>query len=266
MALKPKTELTREEKLARRDAAEQEALLREVDDAVRQGDTEAFLSSYGKPLLALLIVGLAAFGGYLFWDSRQEAAREADAETLVGALDQVQAGNLDTGSQRLAELAAADHGAASAAAGMLQAGIAAQQDKPEQAAKLFAAVAANDNAPQAMRDLAKLREVAVRYDTMESSAVIAQLQPLAQPGSPFFASAGELVAHAYLDQGKRAEAGALFAQIAKADDAPEGLRSRARQMAGVLGVDAIEDVDALLEEQGVGAQVAANGAPAAETE
>ena len=29
------------------------------------------------------------------------------------------------------------------------------------------------------------------------------------------------------------------------------MRSRARQMAGVLGVDAIEDVDALLEEQGV---------------
>ena len=86
---------------------------------------------------------------------------------------------------------------------------------------------------------------------------------LAVPGKPFFASAGELVAHAYMDQGKNAEAGALFAQIAKDDDAPEGLRSRARQMAGVLGVDAIEDVDALLEEQGVDAQ-AADGEAAAQ--
>ena len=114
-----------------------------------------------------------------------------------------------------------------------------------------------------MRDLAKVREIAVRYDTMKSADIIAALKPLAVPGNPYFGSAGEMVAHAYLDQGKRAEAGALFAQIAKDDQVPETMKSRARQMAGVLGVDAIEDVDALLEEQGLGKDAAA-AAPAAE--
>ena len=73
-----------------------------------------------------------------------------------------------------------------------------------------------------------------------SADIGATLKPLATPGNAVFASAGELVAHAYLDQGKRAEAGALFAQIAKDENSPESARSRARQMAGVLGVDAIE--------------------------
>ena len=263
MVLTPKKELSREEKLAKRDAAEQEALLREVDDAVRQGDTEEFFTKYGKPLLVVLVLGLVGFGGYLFWDSRQEQAMEADSEVLVGALDQVEAGNLQTGYDQLEALAGEDRGGASAVAGLMRAGIAAEQDRPDEAARLFAAVAANESAPQALRDLAKLREVATRYDSLSSGEVISQLKPLAVPGKPFFASAGELVAHAYMDQGKNAEAGALFAQIAKDDDAPEGLRSRARQMAGVLGVDAIEDVDALLEEQGVDTQ-AADGEAAAQ--
>ncbi len=238
MALTPKNELTREEKRAKKADAEQEALLREVDDAVRQSDADAFLARWGKPLFALLILGLAAFAGYLYWDSRQEAAMERDSEALVGALDQVQAGNLDSGYAQLEELAGKEGGAAIAAM-MMRAGIAEQRGDTEEAATLFGQVAENEDAAPAMRDL------------MDSAAIIAALKPLATPGKPYFASAGELVAHAYLDQDKRAEAGALFAQIAKDENAPETLRSRARQMAGVLGVDAIEDVDALLEEQGV---------------
>ncbi|WP_246449957.1 tetratricopeptide repeat protein [Qipengyuania soli] len=262
MALTPKTPMTREDKLAQRDAAEQEALLREVDDAVRQGDTEEFLTKWGKPLLGVVIAGLVGFGGYLFWQSRQEAAMEKNSEVLVGALDQVGVGNLKSGYDGLEELAGAKEGAASAAAGMIRAGIAAQQQRPEEAAKLFAAVAADDSAPQVMRDLAKVREISVKYDTMKSADIIAALKPLAVPGNPYFGSAGEMVAHAYLDMGKRAEAGAMFAQIAKDDEVPETLRSRARQMAGVLGVDAIEDVDALLKEQGLERDAGAE-APAA---
>lgn len=263
MALTPKTPKTREEKLAERDNAEQEALLREVDDAVRMGDTEEFMSKWGKPLLGLLVLGLAGFGGYLFWESQQEARMEKDGEVLVGALDQVGVGNLNSSYDGLEELAASGNGAASASAGMLRAGIAAQQKRPEEAAKLFGAVSADESAPQAMRDLAKVREIAVKYDTMKSADVIAALKPLAVPGNPYFGSAGEMVAHAYLEQGKNAEAGAMFAQIAKSDDVPDTLKSRARQMAGVLGVDAIEDVDALLKEQGVGEDAEA-AAPAAQ--
>ncbi|MBO6527043.1 tetratricopeptide repeat protein [Erythrobacter sp.] len=251
MALTPKKKQSSDDKRSRQANAEQEALVREVDEAVRQSDAEAFLEAWGKPLFGLLIAGLVAFGGYLYWDSRQEAEMERDSEALVGALDQIQAGNLDSGFDRLEELAGKDGAGAAVVAAMVRAGIAEQRGDTEVAASLFQSVAENEDAAPAFRDLARLRGVALNYDDMSSAEVIAALKPLAVPGEPYFASAGELVAHAYLDQGQRAEAGALFAEIAKDDNGPESIRSRARQMAGVLGVDAIEDVDALLEEQGV---------------
>jgi hypothetical protein len=79
------------------------------------------------------------------------------------------------------------------------------------------------------------------------------MQPLAIPGEPFFASAGELLGHAYIAQGKTSDAGALFAEIARNEDTPAGARGRLRNLAGIYGVDAVDDVEELLEaQQGAG--------------
>ena len=116
---------------------------------------------------------------------------------------------------------------------------------------MFKAIAADADAPPALRDLARVRDVSTNFDTMKPADVVAQLGDLAKPGNPWFGSAGELVAMAHLESGNRAEAGKLFADIAKDEEQPETLRSRARQMAGLLGVDAIVDVEKLLKDEGV---------------
>ena len=247
MARKPKTELTREEKKSRAEAAEREALLREVDDAVRQGDMESFMGTYGKPLIGVLIVGLAAFGGYLWWDNRNEAALESQSEALVVAIDQLEAGNTAAALERLNGVEG--EGTPAISAKMLRAGLLAEEGNTEEAARLFGEVAADGSAPETFRDIALIRQVTAQYDSMKPADVIAKLKPLATPGEPFFATAGELVAHAYLAQGKRAEAGALFGQIARDDATPEGTRARVLNMAGVLGVDAVDDVEELLNSQ-----------------
>lgn len=252
MALTPTLPNDPDGKRAKQKAAQDEALLREVDDAYRQGQYSDFAQKYGKPLLALLILGLAAFGGYLFWDSRQQAAMERDSEQIVAALDQLQAGNFDTASSTLDQVADSEFAGQAAVARMLQAGIAADRGRQEEAGRLFAAVAADEAAPEQLRNLALIRELALTFDTVEPDEVIARLRPLAVPGNPWFGSAGELVAMAYLEKGNEQQAGTLFAEIAKAEDVPQSLRSRSRQLAGLLGVDAIEDVDALLEEQNTG--------------
>lgn len=255
MALIPKknsknSPLTPEDKRALQETAAEDVLLREVDEAVRQDQLSSFASNYGKPLIAAVILGLAGFGGYLYWDRQQEQAMEGNSEALVAALDQVEAGNLGTGSGLLDPLIADGNAGGQAAARMLKAGIALEQGKTAEASKLFAEVAADTKAPQAMRDIATIRQVITSFDTMQPADVIARIKPLAVPGEPFFGSAGELVAMAYLEQGKLKEAGAMFASIAKDENAPAGLRSRSRQMAGLYGVDAIEDVEKVLDELG----------------
>jgi hypothetical protein len=137
-----------------------------------------------------------------------------------------------------------------------------EQEKPADAVKLYEQIASDGDAPKALRDAATLRAVAAQYDSMKPADVVARLKPLAVPGNPWFGSAAELVAMAYLDQGRQAEAGALFAAVAKDDKVPESLRSRTRQMAGLLGVDAIEDVDKVLAEQQVDEGAGAQPAPA----
>ncbi|MXO95219.1 tetratricopeptide repeat protein [Erythrobacter aquimaris] len=210
---------------------------------------ESFMGTYGKPLIGVLIVGLAAFGGYLWWDNSNEAATESQSEALVVALDQLEAGNTSAALERLDGVEG--EGTPAISAKMLRAGMAAEEGNSEEAAKLFGEVAANEGAPQTLRDIALIRQVTVQFDSMAPAEVVAKLQPLATPGEPFFATAGELVAHAYLKQGKRAEAGALFGQIARDDATPEGTRARVLNMAGVLGVDAVDDVEELLDSQRV---------------
>ena len=123
------------------------------------------------------------------------------------------------------------------------------QGRTADAVKLYAEVASSSDAPPALRDLASIREMSASFDTRKPDEVIARLEPLAVPGNAWFGSAGELVAMAYLEKGETARAGTLFGEISRAEDVPETLRTRARQMAGLLGVDAIEDPDSFIEDQ-----------------
>lgn len=245
MALTP-TNPNDAEKKAAREAAQQDMLLREVDEAVRQDEAARFAKRYGMAIAGIVIAGLLAFGGWLLWDDHREGGLEEGSEAFVTALDELQANNLDTADGEFAAIAEDGSPGARAGAQMLRAGIVADQGDGGKASELFFALADDGDAPQVYRDLAAIRGVAVSYDRMKPQEVIDRLKPLATPGNPWFASAAEIVAMAYIQQDKRELAGPLFAAIARDEDSPQTARSRARQMAGMLGVDAIEDVDETL--------------------
>ena len=52
------------------------------------------------------------------------------------------------------------------------------------------------------------------------------MQPLTQAGNPWFGSAGEMTALAMIKQGKKQQAGQLFATIAKDKTVPQSIRDR----------------------------------------
>lgn len=247
MALPPQNEQSRNSKLAERDAAQQDVLLREVDEAVRQDELEGLARRYGKVAAIALVLGILGFGGYLWWNSHREGQMEEQSELLVTSLDKLDAGQVGRANEDLAPLAEQSGGAA-VAAKLTRAGIALQDGKPAEAVAIYDAVAADGDAPQPYRDLAAVRSVAAQFESLPPQQVVDRLKALAVPGNPWFGSAGELVAMAYIKQGKPELAGPLLGAIAKDEDVPESLRSRTRQLAGLLGVDAIEDVDATLQE------------------
>jgi hypothetical protein len=222
---------------AQRAAAQQDGFLREVDEALREEQFFGQLRRYGVPLAVVIGLGLATLGGYLYWDNNQKAEAAAYSERMTLALDRLEAGAVDSAASELEALAKEGPAGNRASAAMALAAIAQQQGKSADAAKRFAAIAADATMPEPYRELAAVREVAVSFDTMKPDAVVAKLKPLAVPGKPFFGSAGELLGMAYLAQGKNAEAGALFAQIGKDKTVPRSLRDRVGQKASGLGYD-----------------------------
>lgn len=216
-----------------------QAFMSEVDDELRRDRLTRFWTRWGLVVGAAILIGLAAFGGYLYWQHRQHQAAGVDGEQLQSAYDALAQNDTKTADAKLKTLAGSNVDAYRALAEFTQADILLQRDDLKGAAAKFAAIAGDASLAQPFRDLALVRQTMAEYDTMKPQAVVARLGTLAVPGNAWFGSAGEMVAVAYLRMNKRAEAGRLFGQIASDKDVPDTLRQRAVQMAGVLGVDAV---------------------------
>jgi len=258
LALRPTRPLSHAEQIAQRDAAQNDAFLREVDDALREDQVFGVFQRHGKPIAAAVVLGLAALAGGLWWNNHREAQRAERAEQLVIALDKLESGQTDAAYATLAPLAKDGGDGSQAAARLLQAAIAGRKGNVDAAAALYQAVAADSSAPKPYRDLATVRGVALRFDHMTPEDVVARLKPLAAPGDPWFGNAGELLAVAHLKQGHKDLAGPLLVAIARDTRVSESLRGRTRQLAGLLGFDSIDDI-AKAPQQGGGA--AQGGAP-----
>lgn len=220
-----------------------EAFFREVDDAVRQEKLESFWVRYGRWLIGGVVLGLVALGGWLYWNHHQRETSGALAERAVDMLQTAtQGGTPDKGV--LDTLSGASQPGYRAMAQLTRAGVAARKGDIKQAAGLYGQIAADTALAQPYRDLATVRQVALTFDQMKPQQVVDRLKPLAVEGNPWFGSAGEMTAIAYMKMGKPNLAGPVFAAIAKDAQAPKTLRARARQMAGLLGIDAVDTDDA----------------------
>jgi len=214
-----------------------EAFLREVDENLREDRAKDFARRYGKWLIGALVLFLVAVGGWLFWQNQQQKQAAKQSEELVGVFSDIGAGKTAAAAKRLDALEGSGNDVVGALARLTQAAIALEGNNRAAALAEYRALA-NGDAPEPYRDLALVRATALEFDSLKPDEVVARLEPLNKPGEPWFASAGEMTAMAYLKQGRKEQAGKLFAAIAADNVAPASARSRAAQIAGTLGVDA----------------------------
>lgn len=215
-----------------------EAFIREVDEELRREQMSNIGRRYGLVIIAVVLLALAAFGGWTWWKHRQNSIAGEQGQQLATALDDIQQGRSAQGGAIVAKLTTSDKDAVRATALLTQADLLLSKNDVKGAAAAFGKVAADETLAQPFRDLALVRQTAVEYDTLQPQQVIDRLRGLADKGSPWLGSAGEMVAIAYLRQNKLQQAGQTFALIAQTDGVPESVRARAVQMAGSLGVDA----------------------------
>ena len=218
-----------------------EAFVREVDEEYRRDRMVSIWRSYGRWIIAAIVVALLALAAYLYMGHRANQAAGVQGEKYDAAMRLVEENQPDKAMPELDKLAKEGEEGYAALARITQGNLLLQKGDVKGAAAKFAEVAATTSYAQPYRDLALLRQTSTEFDGLKPEQVIDRLKGLAIPTSPWFGTAGEMVAASYLKQGKRAEAGKLYGQIAQGgENVPESIRQRAVTLAGVLGVDAID--------------------------
>lgn len=222
-----------------------ETFFKEVEENLRRDQLQSFFKTYAGWVIGAVILFLAAVGGWIYWEQQQRQQSAAQSEELHAVFGDIADQQMKTVPQRLDKLDDSPNDIVKASAILAEAAVAL--DKNDRAAALakYRQVAGDKGLPRAYRDLGTIRATALEFDAIAPEQVIARLEPLAKAGNPWFGSAGEMTALAYLKQGKKAEAGRMFAAVAADTQVPPTIRSRAVQIAGTLGVDASASLPAL---------------------
>jgi hypothetical protein len=215
-----------------------DSFLREVDEEYRRSQMAGLWQRFGKWLIALVLLALAALGGFLYWQDQKAKAAGAAGAALVRAMEQLEVGEGAKARPVLEAMTRDGPGAYSGLARMALANDALAGGDKAKARGLYEAVARDAALPQPLKDAALLKAVRLGFDTLPPAEVVARLKPLAVPGNGWFGVAGELVAIAHIKSGKPEQARPVLIAMVKDENLSPSLRSRAAQLAVSVGVDA----------------------------
>lgn len=218
-----------------------ETFLKEVDDELRREQMGNFLKRYGWWLIAAMVLFLGAVGGFIWWKEHKQAVAGTNGETLVAALDSLEAGNRNAAAPKLSELANSDVDGYRAAALFARANSETSAGNMPAAIATLRSIAADQDFDEIYRQAATIRQTQLEFDTLPPQQIVQRMRPLARPGSPWLGSAGEMLGVAYLKMHRPDLAGPVFASVGRDENVPPSIRTRAVQMAGSLGVNAVDE-------------------------
>jgi hypothetical protein len=223
-----------------------DAFIREVSDDLERDKLKNWWDRFGRTLITGISVGLIALAGYLWWDGRQAEQRIAEADRYVDALKALDGDNAAKAKEVFEDLSRNGTRGYKTLAQLQLAADALKNGKITDAVALYDGLAKNSDVPEAMQQYASLRSTMVQFDGLKPEEQIARLTPLAQQDAPWFGTAAELLAIAYLNNNQQDKALTLFEILAKiprdakgkidvTDDVPTSVRGRAAQMVQMLG-------------------------------
>lgn len=224
-----------------------DAFLREVDEELRRDQLNSIFARYGWWIIGGALFLLAAVGGGIWWNHRQDVKAGEQSAKLVQAIEQLEANNARGASATIDELASSDRAAYRYSALFLRANAQIQTNAIPAAIATLGSIAADENAPQPYRDAALIRQTQLEYDQLQPAQVVQRLQGYAQAGNPWLGTTGEMVAVALIRQQRLPQAAQILSAMARDPSVPESIKSRAIQMASALGVDAVQ-LDPSLEQ------------------
>ena len=208
-------------------------IFREIDEELRRDNLLKLWQRYGRYIIGLVILALLIAGGIVAWRNHQLALRQAQSVRYEAGLALLRDGKNAEAAKIFASVGE-EGGAYGDLAAFEAADLAGKAGDRKAAIAQYDKLAASSDLDPELRNVATLLSVMTGFADSDPQAVIDKLKPLTDNGSPWRATALELTAAAHLKSGDKAGAVDIYKKLADDLTAPEGVRARAAEMAGVL--------------------------------
>jgi hypothetical protein len=209
-------------------------IFREIEDELRRDNFFKLWQRYGKYVIALAVVAVAATALVVGWREYQSRQRQAEGVRYAAALDLARQGKDKDAADAFAAMAATAGGGRAVLAQLEEAALRAKSGDRDGAVAIYDEIAKSGATEQTYRDLATLLAARLLVDKAPKDAA-QRLQPLTDAANPWHATALELTAIADLKEGNTTDARATYQRLADDLGAPQGLRARAAEMVAALG-------------------------------
>jgi len=215
----------------------EDALIREVNDELREEQMMKLWHRYGAYVVGVAVVIVAIVAGYQGWKSYDVSTRSSEGDRFQSAVQMAQSG--DTAGALAAVRTLADD--ASSGYGVLarfkQASLLYKQGDGAGAAQVYQQIARENVGNVALSGLANILGIMIEINAggYDAKALEFRLSTIAEDGHPYRHSARELLGVIALESGETDKANTAFSGLASDLTAPKGIRDRAKNLIQRLG-------------------------------
>lgn len=212
--------------------AESDSFIQEVSEEVRRDKMYAVWRRYGPILIALIVIAVLTAAGMGWWENRVES-RKAELGGEIIAADRID--DPAEAAEAFLAVAQSEEYNYPVLAGLRAAAALSQAGKLDEAEAQYEAVKNRAEVDERFRDLAELRILMMRSETMPADEQIARLSPLAEEGSAWRLPALEFLAAAYLGNDAPEKAIESMRRLQSLPQVPPSAQGRAAEL-----IEAIE--------------------------
>ena len=209
-------------------------IFQEVDEEVRRERAEKLWKQYGHYAIAgcvLLVLAVAAWRGYEWWELKQATATSAKFELATQLAEQGKSAEAQAAFASIAKDGTAGY---RALARLREAAALAAQD-PKAAVAAYDAVAGDASLGKTVQDLAAVRAGLLLVDSAPLADLTRRLEPAAAAGAPFRHTARELLALGALRAGDKLAVRRWCDFVLNDGETPDDIRSRIEVLRTLAG-------------------------------
>jgi hypothetical protein len=211
-------------------AHDNDSFIREVNEEIRSEHMQRIWSRFGKIIIGVAVVivlGTAGHRGYVYWESHNASA---SGDRFLAALKLAADNKPDEALAAFEALQQDGTGSYPVLAQMRSASVLAQKGDTAGAVAAFKQIATENSAPEAMRDVARLRAAWLLIDTGTYEDVSAEAEVLTGGNHALRNSAREALGLAAYKADDMVRSKEWFRAIADDATAPRNVSSRAQIM------------------------------------